>query len=352
MAALHCGWQPLAGGIVAEGVRALREVGGDGPDHRRARPERPRLLLRGRRGGPRAVRGLRRPPRASATSTSRRSRARSSTRPVWRTVHDVGLCTMCDEPLLLPPPRRRHHRPPGGGRVPRLITGLDAARIRANLDRVREEIAAAGRDPTEVEILAAVKYVPLEELGVLAEAGLTLLGENRAQDLEAKATAHPRVPLALHRPAAVAQGQADRPVRRADPLGRLGLGAAPARDARDAGHRDPARGQRRGRGGQGGDRARPSSPSYIERSPVPRRGLMTMPPFADDPGGQPPPLRPPARAGRRARAAPALDGYLAGLRGRCSGRCNDRADRHDALRVDWRMQGNPCPPRTTPRPWP
>jgi polyphenol oxidase len=31
VAALHCGWRPLAGGIVDEGVRALREVGGEGP---------------------------------------------------------------------------------------------------------------------------------------------------------------------------------------------------------------------------------------------------------------------------------------------------------------------------------
>jgi YfiH family protein len=31
VAALHCGWRPLAGGIVAEGVRALRELGADGP---------------------------------------------------------------------------------------------------------------------------------------------------------------------------------------------------------------------------------------------------------------------------------------------------------------------------------
>jgi purine-nucleoside/S-methyl-5'-thioadenosine phosphorylase / adenosine deaminase len=31
VAALHCGWRPLAGGILAEGVKALREVGGDGP---------------------------------------------------------------------------------------------------------------------------------------------------------------------------------------------------------------------------------------------------------------------------------------------------------------------------------
>jgi pyridoxal phosphate enzyme (YggS family) len=74
-----------------------------------------------------------------------------------------------------------------------LIYGLDAARVRENVARVREEIAVAaglaGRDPGDVRLLAAVKYVPLEELGVLAEAGLTLLGENRAQDLEAKANA-------------------------------------------------------------------------------------------------------------------------------------------------------------------
>jgi uncharacterized pyridoxal phosphate-containing UPF0001 family protein len=44
-----------------------------------------------------------------------------------------------------------------------------------------------------VQILAAVKYVALEELGVLAEAGLTLLGENRAQDLVAKRQAHPGI---------------------------------------------------------------------------------------------------------------------------------------------------------------
>jgi uncharacterized pyridoxal phosphate-containing UPF0001 family protein len=37
-----------------------------------------------------------------------------------------------------------------------------------------------------VEVCAAVKYVAVEELGTLREAGVTLLGENRAQDLEAK----------------------------------------------------------------------------------------------------------------------------------------------------------------------
>jgi uncharacterized pyridoxal phosphate-containing UPF0001 family protein len=61
-----------------------------------------------------------------------------------------------------------------------LITGIDPALVRANLERIRE---AAG---PEVEVLAATKYVAAEEMGALAEGGVTLVGENRLQDLEAK----------------------------------------------------------------------------------------------------------------------------------------------------------------------
>ena len=78
-----------------------------------------------------------------------------------------------------------------------MITGIEAGAVRAATERVRAEIAQAagraGRDPAEVELLAAVKYIALEELGVLAEAGLTIVGENRAQELEAKAAAHPEL---------------------------------------------------------------------------------------------------------------------------------------------------------------
>jgi pyridoxal phosphate enzyme (YggS family) len=78
--------------------------------------------------------------------------------------------------------------------VAELIHGLRPARVRANLEAVRTDIAAAadraGRDPGEVEVCAATKYLPVEELGALAEAGVTLVGENRAQDLEAKVAAH------------------------------------------------------------------------------------------------------------------------------------------------------------------
>ncbi|HZU61349.1 MAG TPA: YggS family pyridoxal phosphate-dependent enzyme, partial [Solirubrobacteraceae bacterium] len=72
-----------------------------------------------------------------------------------------------------------------------LITGLTPERVAANLERVRGEIARLDRDPATVEILAATKYVATQELPVLAAAGLTLVGENRAQDLVAKAQAHP-----------------------------------------------------------------------------------------------------------------------------------------------------------------
>ncbi|CAA9525541.1 MAG: UPF0001 protein YggS [uncultured Solirubrobacteraceae bacterium] len=72
-----------------------------------------------------------------------------------------------------------------------LITGLDAGRVRQNVTRVEGEIAAAarraGRDPVGVSLLAAVKYVAAEELGVLSEAGVGLVGENRSQELAAKA---------------------------------------------------------------------------------------------------------------------------------------------------------------------
>jgi PLP dependent protein len=71
--------------------------------------------------------------------------------------------------------------------VAQLIRGLDARRIADNLARVRDEIGDG------VQILAAVKYVAVEELGALAEAGITVVGENRAQELEIKAQAHPEL---------------------------------------------------------------------------------------------------------------------------------------------------------------
>jgi len=72
----------------------------------------------------------------------------------------------------------------------RQFSGLDPAAVRQNLERVREAIAAAGREPATVEICAAIKYVGGGELPALAEAGVTLVGENRAQELLVKHEAH------------------------------------------------------------------------------------------------------------------------------------------------------------------
>jgi len=64
--------------------------------------------------------------------------------------------------------------------MPGLLHGLEAERVRANLERIRE------RAGPQVEILAATKYVAPDEMGALADGGVTLVGENRLQDLEVK----------------------------------------------------------------------------------------------------------------------------------------------------------------------
>jgi PLP dependent protein len=61
---------------------------------------------------------------------------------------------------------------------------MDPERVGRNLEAVRERIG------TEIEVLAATKYVEAEDLPALAEAGIELVGENRSQDLLSKQEAH------------------------------------------------------------------------------------------------------------------------------------------------------------------
>jgi PLP dependent protein len=61
---------------------------------------------------------------------------------------------------------------------------LSPAELRERYDRVRAEVGPG------VTVVAATKYVALSDLGVLAEAGIDVLGENRVQDLEAKYAAY------------------------------------------------------------------------------------------------------------------------------------------------------------------
>jgi len=59
-----------------------------------------------------------------------------------------------------------------------LLTSPDA--LRERYERVREEVGQG------VTVVVATKYVSIDELALLAEAGVEIVGENRAQDLEAK----------------------------------------------------------------------------------------------------------------------------------------------------------------------
>jgi pyridoxal phosphate enzyme (YggS family) len=167
--------------------------------------------------------------------------------------------------------------------VAELITGLRTDRVRENLERVRSAIADAGRDPAEVELLAAVKYVASDELPVLAEAGIELVGENRAQELVAKVDAHPglftwdfighlqsrKVKQILPHVRLIHSVASD------SALEQLGRHAAPETEvllevnvAGDAGKSGIA----------------PAAlPGFLERCPVRVAGLMTMPPLAADP---------------------------------------------------------------------
>jgi pyridoxal phosphate enzyme (YggS family) len=161
------------------------------------------------------------------------------------------------------------------------LTGLSADRIRANLERVRERIAAAGADPNRVEVCAAIKYVPADELPALAEAGIELVGENRAQDLLAKREEHgDRFTWDF---IGVLQS---RKVRDVAPNVRLIHSVASESALKQLG-KHPAREvlievNVAGEEAKAGI-APEELPAYLERCPVPVGGLMTMPPFTENP---------------------------------------------------------------------
>jgi pyridoxal phosphate enzyme (YggS family) len=169
-----------------------------------------------------------------------------------------------------------------------LVTRLDAARVRENAARVREQIAAAaqraGRDPAAVELLTAVKYVEVEDIGALAEAGLTLLGENRAQQLAAKVAAWPDAGLRWH---FIGQLQS-RKVRQILPLVELIHSvASDSALAQLERHGTPdteilVEVDIAGEEGKAGI-APAALPDFLARAPVRVVGLMAMPPFAEDP---------------------------------------------------------------------
>jgi pyridoxal phosphate enzyme (YggS family) len=166
-----------------------------------------------------------------------------------------------------------------------LIRGLDPARVAANLSRLRAEIDAAA-EGRPVRILAATKYVPDAELPALAEAGVELVGENRAQDLERKLAAHgglfewhfigqlqsrkvraivPHVSLIHSVASRSALGELAKHAHSARPGLAILLEVNVAGEEGKAGIAPHQIGE------------------YIAASPLPVAGLMTMPPLAGEP---------------------------------------------------------------------
>jgi hypothetical protein len=161
--------------------------------------------------------------------------------------------------------------------MPGLIHGLEAEKIAANLARVRER---AGEG---VEILAATKYVPLEEMGALAEAGVELVGENRLQELEAK---HERWGdlFAWDFIGALQSRKVKRILPRCRLIHSVATDSALEQLGRHGDERTEVLVEVNVAGEEGKAGIAPEQlGGFIERCPVRVAGLMTMPPFSTDP---------------------------------------------------------------------
>ena len=229
-----------------------------------------------------------------------------------------------------------------------------------DLDVVRENVAAAraaideaaaraGRPAGSVELLAATKYVAPEDMPLLAEAGIELVGENRTDALAAKQALHADrftwdfIGALQSRKA---RDVVDR-VRLVHALESLSAAEQLARRA----ERDVACLVEVGIAGEAQKAGVPPGEleAFLEAcAPLERlriEGLMTMPPLADDPERSRSALRGAPRAGLDARAAlrrkvhvrAPLDGHVAGLRGRRGGGRDDRPAGFRAVRPTGRV---------------
>ena len=105
-------------------------------------------------------------------------------------VRVVDTCTREDPSLAVLPPRRRrghslrrrHLEPP--------VTDDRRDELATNLEAVRRRIAAACDDagrPDDVRLVVVTKFFPASDVRILADLGVTDVGENRHQEAEAKA---------------------------------------------------------------------------------------------------------------------------------------------------------------------
>jgi len=148
------------------------------------------------------------------------------------------------------------------------------AHVRANYERVRAEVGP------NVTVVAATKYAALPEMALLAEAGIEVVGENRLQDLVAKHTAlgdRFRWHFIGHLQSRKAKevSQLCELVHSLDSLSAAKRLTAPALVEVNLAGEESKSGV-----------SEPALPAFLEQARnlgVDVRGLMTMPPLADDP---------------------------------------------------------------------
>jgi PLP dependent protein len=158
-----------------------------------------------------------------------------------------------------------------------LFDQIDPDRLAARLEQVHEVTGE------RVEVLVASKYVPVEGMGALAEAGVRLVGENRQQDLAAK---HERWGEAFSWD--FIGNLQSRKVKQVLPLCRLIHSVATDSVLAQLERHGTAETEVlvevnvAGEEDKGGV-APEALPEFIARCPVRVVGLMTMPPFSEDP---------------------------------------------------------------------
>jgi uncharacterized pyridoxal phosphate-containing UPF0001 family protein len=143
--------------------------------------------------------------------------------------------------------------------------------VRSRYEEIKAEVGPA------VTVVAATKYVSVEELGVLAEAGVEVVGENRAQDLEAKHAAHGDA-FRWHFIGHLQSRKAKDVSRICELVHSLDSDSAAAR------LEIPALVQVNLAGEETKSGIAPEElEAFLDRCPAEVRGLSTMPPFAEDP---------------------------------------------------------------------
>ena len=150
------------------------------------------------------------------------------------------------------------------------MTVASASEIAERYARVREEVGAA------VTVVVATKYVTVEEMGVLAEAGIEVVGENRAQDLLAKHDRYPGM-FRWHFIGHLQSNKVKVVNRLCELVHSVGTDSAARRVTIPALLEVNLTGESSKSGV-----APKEIGAYVERYAL-IRGLMTMPPLADDP---------------------------------------------------------------------